>query len=232
MRDYAHSCGVGWMANHPDLLRLGPGAIETLARTRFRQETYRSLREAGFEARDALGIARFAERTGQDANRVGQDIANSIRIFASGDPNQERLWREMLRNYYTNPEDAGAREQLTTALRTQRERGTPEQQEHARRMEEIVRLAEQERLRAEQERLRQEQERQRQEHERAQAEAQRVARERAEREARERAAEEERNLLGAVQPAVVIRGAPDGAPPAATTPPQRAAQAQAAPGGA
>ena len=109
MRDHAHRCGVGWMANNPELLRLGPAAIELFARTNFERQSYERLREAGFEPRDAVNIARFAERNGVDANRLAEFTATAPRIFGGGNPDQEREWHGRFRRFFTNPEDAGVR---------------------------------------------------------------------------------------------------------------------------
>lgn len=127
MRDHAHRHGVGWMANHTELLRLGPAAIELFARTNFQRETYTGLREVGFEARQIERLVLRAEESGQDANEVGRVTRDSVRIFGGGDAESRRRWVEMLDKFHTNPRDETAWRQLDTALEDMARSGTAEQ---------------------------------------------------------------------------------------------------------
>lgn len=137
MQSVARECGLGWAANRADVLRLGEDAIRLFARTQFRRESFDGLRQAGFEARDAVHVARFAERTGQDANRVAETTADSIRIFGGDSPQERERWRKLMADFYAHPENAERREALDKALTEMETRGTPRQQEQARRQREV-----------------------------------------------------------------------------------------------
>jgi hypothetical protein len=75
MRSYAqghHLGNIGWAADRPEILRLGRDEIDLLARTNFQRQSYERLKEAGFEPRDAVNIARCAERNGLDARSADE----------------------------------------------------------------------------------------------------------------------------------------------------------------
>lgn len=143
MRDHAHRCGVGWMANNPELLRLGPAAIELFARTNFERQSYEQLRAAGFEPRDAVNIARYAEGRGLDANELARQTARAPGLFSGGNAHVEQEWRTHLRNHFANPDAPESRTWLRENLRNMRDRGTPEQREGATEMERRLQLDEQ-----------------------------------------------------------------------------------------
>jgi hypothetical protein len=91
MRNFAAQVGVPWAANNPELLRLGPAALQTLADVHLRQDIYNRLtKEAGFKAKDVVGIARLAKEKGVDANKLGGDIADSVRNLSGGDKHLQR----------------------------------------------------------------------------------------------------------------------------------------------
>lgn len=81
MRDYALKKGVGWAADNREILKLGPSAIDVIAQTRFRKETYTELRNVGLSARGSVGIAAIAKQRGDDANTFGSEIAKNLRTL-------------------------------------------------------------------------------------------------------------------------------------------------------
>lgn len=112
MRDYAHSKGVGWAGSNPDLLRLGPSAIDALAQANFKKETFVQLKAAGYVGRDAVAIARFANETGRDANAIGSDAA---RVTGALPQTEAEAHRRAVRRLMDAP-NAAEREEAGRAL--------------------------------------------------------------------------------------------------------------------
>jgi hypothetical protein len=84
-RDYAIKQGVFWAADNKDILKLGPAAIDVLARTGLRKDVYTGLtKEAGLSAKGAIGIADMLDKDGKDANAAGNELKKSL--LAINDP--------------------------------------------------------------------------------------------------------------------------------------------------
>ena len=84
-RDYAIRQGVLWAADNKDILKLGPAAIDVLARTGLRKDVYTGLtKEAGLSAKGAIGIADMLDKRGKDANAAGNELKKSL--LEIGDP--------------------------------------------------------------------------------------------------------------------------------------------------
>jgi hypothetical protein len=133
MRDYAHRCGMGWMANHPDLLRLGPEAIELFRRTNFQQGTHDRMREAQFNAGEIRDVVALADRRGLDANRLGNDMAGAIGQLGGDSEAERRRWAQMFGAWARAPDQPEARDRLRLELNRALESGTPAQREGAQR---------------------------------------------------------------------------------------------------
>ena len=94
----ADHLNLGWAKNNPELLRLGPSAIQALADAHFREESYKRLtREALFSAKDVVTVATFAKKTRQDANDLANTIVDSNKALATGVDGKvdQRLLREL-----------------------------------------------------------------------------------------------------------------------------------------
>jgi hypothetical protein len=76
-RDLAMKIGLGWAANNPDLLRLGPSAIQALADVHLRQDSYDRFRRGGLSPRGIVAGARWARRTGTDYNDFSKDFEST-----------------------------------------------------------------------------------------------------------------------------------------------------------
>jgi hypothetical protein len=149
MRSYAlghHLGNIGWAADRPEILRLGRDAIDLLARTNFQRQSFDRLKEAGFEARDAVNIARHAERHGLDANELARRAAEAPRIFAGGNPEHEREWRERFQRFFRNPDDAQGRQDMDRRLTDIETRGTLEQRERAKQLRPLLKLEQETRV--------------------------------------------------------------------------------------
>jgi hypothetical protein len=71
-RDLATKLGMGWAANNPDLLRLGPSAIQALADVHLQKESYERFKNGGLSDKTIMGGARWAKRTGTDYNEASK----------------------------------------------------------------------------------------------------------------------------------------------------------------
>ena len=79
MRDYALQKGVSWAANNPEILKLGPAAIDVLARTGLRKEVYTGLtKDAGLSSKGAIGIADILHKNGKDPNTAGEEVKKNL----------------------------------------------------------------------------------------------------------------------------------------------------------
>jgi hypothetical protein len=135
MAAYARDRGVGWLANNPEVLRLGPAAIETFAKAQLTGEEgkkrYDGLRSVGFSARDAFNAAKWAADNGKDGKEVFKSTEDSVRMFGGNDPAEQKRWRDLFNNFYAKPEDAEARQGLTDALRQKKASGTADEKKQA-----------------------------------------------------------------------------------------------------
>jgi len=117
MRKFAMKEGVPWVGNNPDLLRLGPAAIETIAETKLTQESFQRLKtEAEFKAKDVVNLARFARDRKLDANQLSGEVVDTGKALEPGnDPESRRRRGEFfgkIRDYFANPRDPRARRAL------------------------------------------------------------------------------------------------------------------------
>jgi hypothetical protein len=71
-RDLATKLGLGWATNNPDLLRLGPSAIQALADVHLQKESYERFKNGGLSDKAIVGGARWAKRTGTDYNEASK----------------------------------------------------------------------------------------------------------------------------------------------------------------
>ncbi|WP_298242025.1 hypothetical protein [uncultured Bradyrhizobium sp.] len=87
MRELAIKSGIGWAANNPDLLRLGPAAIQTLAQSHLKEENYKVLKNRlEFSDRDVVAGARYSNRHHLDYN----EITTSTDKAVDGLPSEEK----------------------------------------------------------------------------------------------------------------------------------------------
>jgi hypothetical protein len=134
MRGYAMEAGIPWAASNPELLRLGPSAVQALADVHFRQESYRRLtHEASFEAKDVVTLAKFAKRHKLDANKLAGQVSDDVKSIAG---NNKPLRREVKDVFVgdmtepTNPADAAAhRARIDRKADEVRKKLRPEQQQ-------------------------------------------------------------------------------------------------------
>jgi hypothetical protein len=68
----AEKYGLGWAANNPDLLRLGPSAIQALADVKLQQESYQRFQKGGLSAKTIVDGARWAKKNGVDLNEASR----------------------------------------------------------------------------------------------------------------------------------------------------------------
>jgi hypothetical protein len=125
MRAYAQDRGMGWAVDHPDLLRLGPGAIDTLKAVHFHRQTFERMQhEGGFAAKDIVDLADYAKRHNLDANKLGNVSTDTVRTLGDSNPQEEKKWRELISEVGRHKDDPakeeGARHKLADELRHHR----------------------------------------------------------------------------------------------------------------
>jgi hypothetical protein len=135
MRNLAIQQGVPWIANNPDLLRLGPSAIQTLADVKLREESYRQLTEgAQYKAKDVVALARFAKEKKIDANDLAKTITENNRAIATDphgkiDPKILEQLRDAQTGYMARPNDPAAKKKIDETLKNLEER-KPDKKPH------------------------------------------------------------------------------------------------------
>lgn len=140
-RSLASELGMGWAANNPDLLKLGPAAIRAIAETNLKVTGYNALRRgAHYEANDIVVFARHSKLRGFDAEKAAKSTEALVQALPSAEQRQTadvlKRFDHAAAAYYANPSDAAARERFEAAGRAQKER-----------MEEIARRSEADRAR-------------------------------------------------------------------------------------
>jgi len=71
---------LGWVKGNTELLNLGPAAMDILAQTHLRKETFKSLNDAGFSAKGSVGIASMLHEHGsKDVNKDAQTLADNVK---------------------------------------------------------------------------------------------------------------------------------------------------------
>lgn len=86
MAQYASAQGVPWAVHSPELMRLGPAAIKTIADAGIKQPTYKALtNEAKFKAKDVVNLAHLAKDTGQNATDLSND---TVKTFKKVEPTE------------------------------------------------------------------------------------------------------------------------------------------------
>jgi hypothetical protein len=132
MRRYALDRGLYWAADRPDILHLGPAAIEALAAVNLRREMFeRSIRN-GYTARDVVGLVRYArELHAGDRERAREVLAAANEAAELTDP----VARERLRQLWqglaqaTTAEGRAAARQALIQGYVQHGRGRPQDNE-------------------------------------------------------------------------------------------------------
>jgi hypothetical protein len=118
MRAFAIEKGVAWAAGRPDLLRLGPAALQVLAEVHLREESYRRLTtDAGFHAKDVVTLAEFAKKRGIDANDLSKTIADSAKALTGDDRQRQEELRKAVTGYMEKSNDQAAKDQLDKVLK-------------------------------------------------------------------------------------------------------------------
>jgi hypothetical protein len=114
MRQFAIDKGVGWAANNPDLLRLGPSAIQAIADVNLRPESYHKLQDnAGFSAGDVVKFAKFAKKKKIDANAASDAIGE---VGEGLNREEKKKLHDGVMPYIGKPEDRKAHQRANDAF--------------------------------------------------------------------------------------------------------------------
>jgi hypothetical protein len=97
---YAREKGVPWLANHPDLRRLTPAAIETFARMKFDKESYLALtRDAGLSPEKAHGLVKAMEDAKVTPDEA-KELARKMGATSKGlTPEQQEQHRTLMESW-------------------------------------------------------------------------------------------------------------------------------------
>ena len=106
MRQLAIDKGIGWAANNPDLLRLGPTAIQALADVKLSQQSYEHLtKKFELTPRETVQSAVEAKKRGVDLNGVAE---TADKIDQRLPPEQQPEFRRGQREFFPKMNDPGA----------------------------------------------------------------------------------------------------------------------------
>lgn len=84
-RELATKLGLGWATNNPDLLRLGPSAIQVLADVHLQKESYERFKHGGLDDKAIVGGARWAKRIGTDYNEFSKTFDATQQALPAAD---------------------------------------------------------------------------------------------------------------------------------------------------
>jgi hypothetical protein len=96
-RDLATKLGMGWATNNPDLLRLGPSAIQALADVHLQKESYQRFKDGGLSDKGIVGGARWAKRTGTDYNETSKAFDATQQALPAAD---QKAHSQALEQYF------------------------------------------------------------------------------------------------------------------------------------
>lgn len=113
MAQYASAQGVPWAVHTPELMRLGPSAIKTIADAGIKQPTYKALtNEAKFKAKDVVNLAHLAKDTGQNATDLSNDTVKTFKKYEPSEHGRQQLGRifgDYLDQRRSDPKGAGTK---------------------------------------------------------------------------------------------------------------------------
>lgn len=100
----ANELGLGWAANNPDLLRLGPTAIRALADVNLQKESYDRFHRGGLGARDIVEGARWSKRNNVDMNEASRAYESTHqRLDETGKKEHSNAVRELFNSHRGTP---------------------------------------------------------------------------------------------------------------------------------
>lgn len=135
-RSLARDLGMPWVANNPELLRLGPTAIKTLHEAGVQRERFERMTgdKVGFRAATAVDIAAFAKRhnlSPEQTNQLFDRVSDGVQVISGGNRAIQRELDEATRQFVTDPQAPNAKERLEAAYN--RHADTPEKRKAAER---------------------------------------------------------------------------------------------------
>jgi hypothetical protein len=110
LQGLAEKLGVGWAANNPELLRLGPAAIQALADVHLKQENYQRLTgEFGLTSKETVETAKYAKKAGVDLNAATEQAAE-VRHQLPAD--QQKTFTDSIRGFMPHIGEQKAQEKF------------------------------------------------------------------------------------------------------------------------
>jgi hypothetical protein len=139
MRAYAIEQGVPWVGSVPEILRLGPAAVKAFADVQLRQESYnRLVKDAGFEAKDVVTLAKFAKEKGVDANELSGVVADSVKALTGNDRRQREELDKAITGFMAKPQDEASKKHLNEIL--EHHATDPEKKKHIEKLREKLQI--------------------------------------------------------------------------------------------
>lgn len=160
-RHEAVRLGVPWAINQPDLLKLGPAAIKSIAQVQIDKQTYQRLQTDGrFEAKDVVVLADYAKAKGiTDARPLANATADLVQ--RGKDEAEQLRIKQVTLDYMqaataaaAKPNDPAAQQRLDQAAAQRREviapiaARSPEDYKIVQKQEDEMRMREQDRVTA------------------------------------------------------------------------------------
>jgi hypothetical protein len=148
-RDLAAKLGMGWATNNPDLLRLGPSAIQALADVHLQKESYQRFKNGGLSDKAIVGGARWAERTSTDYNETSRAFDATQQALPAAD---QKAHSQAVEQYFqvvgagktpTPAEEAAAKDTFNKAMEPIKQRN-PQATEQIEREQKVLKTLKQE----------------------------------------------------------------------------------------
>jgi hypothetical protein len=96
-RDVALAHNMPWVANNPELLRLGPAAVQALADVHLKQESYQRFKDGGLSPTTIVAGAKWAKRTGKDINEASEAFSHTQSQLT---PEQQKFNSQAVAEYF------------------------------------------------------------------------------------------------------------------------------------
>jgi hypothetical protein len=148
-RDLATKLGLGWATSNPDLLRLGPSAIQALADVHLQKESYERFKDGGLNDKAIVGGARWAKRTGTDYNETSRAFEATQQALPAAD---QKAHSQAVEQYFqvvgagktpTPAEEAAAKDTFNKAMEPIKQRN-PQATEQIEREQKVLKTLKQE----------------------------------------------------------------------------------------
>ena len=109
-RDFALTHGLEWATHNPDLLRLGPGAMQALADVHLREDSFKRFKDVGFSEKTIVNGARYAKRNHVDYNDASKAVEETQNKLTPPEQDVHRKATERLFNCKPEEQESATKE--------------------------------------------------------------------------------------------------------------------------